>query len=277
MIYLNAEVVSGLGEDTFWTWFKREFPTSSFDLPPYLKQGDLVLQYSTLGPYTRGRYVALMWELHPEMKAVFGSDEWDPVIRKIQACGALAYHRALASNSMISYYEHLGPYSVLPIGVDTDLFRPLVSLKPLLRSKYQLPQNKTIGIWVGTSHRMKGFEKVLQYSHDHPDIYWIIVWKQAQGAVGVLGPHKTFVKVPQETLAELMSAADFFACTGALKPYFMVEWEAMACNVPFIMLCGEREFRVSSRPRDEVFSRGWDRKTAKATWATYLSALGATW
>lgn len=25
MIYLNTEIFSGLGEDTFWTWFKREF------------------------------------------------------------------------------------------------------------------------------------------------------------------------------------------------------------------------------------------------------------
>ena len=50
MIYLNAEVISGLGEDTFWTWFKREFPTSSFDKPKTLTEKDIVLRYSTLGP-----------------------------------------------------------------------------------------------------------------------------------------------------------------------------------------------------------------------------------
>ena len=32
-IYLNPEVASGLGEDTFWMWFKREFPNSEFLSP----------------------------------------------------------------------------------------------------------------------------------------------------------------------------------------------------------------------------------------------------
>ena len=34
MIYLNCEVKSGLGEDTFWTWFEREFKDGCcFEVP----------------------------------------------------------------------------------------------------------------------------------------------------------------------------------------------------------------------------------------------------
>ena len=35
MIYLNCEVKSGLGEDTFWTWFEREFPAVRLKNQPF--------------------------------------------------------------------------------------------------------------------------------------------------------------------------------------------------------------------------------------------------
>ena len=69
MIYLNCEIKNGLGEDTFWTWFHREFPNSSFDTPKYLNNNDILLRYSTLGFLPiEGKQMALCWELYPRMK-----------------------------------------------------------------------------------------------------------------------------------------------------------------------------------------------------------------
>ena len=59
----------------------------------------------------------------------------------------------------------------------------------------------------------------------------------------------SFVHVPQETACELVNAADFFLSTSLLRPFFMAEWEAMACDVP-MRLIGEpgKEFVPSSEP-----------------------------
>jgi hypothetical protein len=50
-IYLNAQVVSRLGEDTSWTWFKREIPSSPFVTLGLLRNEDVILMYSSSEDY----------------------------------------------------------------------------------------------------------------------------------------------------------------------------------------------------------------------------------
>jgi len=126
MIYLNAEVVSGLGEDTFWTWFHREFPTSSFKTPNILNDDDILLRYSTLGflPIP-GKQVALCWELYLDMKEEFQTSQWDSVIDKVKECARYSTYRTVATDSTTRFYQEFGSVEIIPIGVDTDLFKPL--------------------------------------------------------------------------------------------------------------------------------------------------------
>jgi glycosyltransferase involved in cell wall biosynthesis len=277
MIYLNAEVVSGLGEDTFWTWFKREFPSSSFEIPKKLNDEDILLRYSTLGFHpVIGKQVALCWELYPEMKRVFHSDQWDNVLSKVYQTARYSTYRTVATQFSIKYYQEFGTVDVIPIGVDTNLFKPFYE-KGSLRNKYGLPLDKTIGIWVGTMHPMKGFSELLNYASLHPEIYWIVVWKWEPEA-GSLQGASNFVQVPQETLAELMGAADFYLFTSKLEPFYMTEWEAMSCNKPITMACEmKREFSIGENPRDEVFRLGWDRNAVKTTWEKFLIERGIGW
>jgi glycosyltransferase involved in cell wall biosynthesis len=277
MIYLNPEVVSGLGEDTFWTWFKREFPSASLKIPKHLRDEDVVLQYSTLGFVNRaGKSIGLLWELYPEMKEQFKSTEWDARLAKVYECARFSTHRAVTSHLMLTFYEQFGTIDVLPIGVDTDLFKPLAD-KIGLREKYNIPNNKTVGMWCGTTHPMKGFDKLLKYAKLNPDIYWITVWKQPSEA-GHLSGASNFVKVSQQTLCELMNCADFFLCSGTLRPFYMVEWEAMSCNLPMIILDNmQKDFVPSSNPREDIFKLNWDRRSAKKLWSDYLVRKGVTW
>ena len=277
MIYLNPEVVSGLGEDTFWTWFKREFPSASFEQPKRLSNDDVVLQYSTLGFAGRaGKSIGLLWELYPEMKEQFKSTEWDARLAKVYECARFSTYRTVASALMIPFYEQFGTIDVLPIGVNTDLFNTLPE-KETLRDKYNIPKGKTVGIWGGTMHRMKGFDRLVEYAGRNPDIYWIVVWKWKSEA-GFLPGGSNFTKVPQQTLCELMNAADFFLCTSKLRSFYMVEWEAMACNLPMMILDNMgKDFVPSSNPREDVFRLGWDRKSTKRLWADYLTRKGITW
>jgi len=277
VIYLNAEVVSGLGEDTFWTWFHREFPASVFEEPTKLGDGDVVLRYSTLGflPVV-GKQVALCWELYPAMRERFGSSLWDDKIAAVRETARYATYRTVASDLTRADYETFGSVDVIPIGVDVDVFRPLPD-KRALRAKYSLPTDKKIGVWVGTAHPMKGFALLLEYARSHPDIHWITICKTDYESVTMPGASR-FVHVPQETACELVNAADFFLSTSLLRPFFMAEWEAMACDVP-MRLIGEpgKEFTPSASPRADLLRAGWDRPTVKTLWEQFFAERGIAW
>jgi glycosyltransferase involved in cell wall biosynthesis len=277
VIYLNAEVVSGLGEDTFWTWFHREFPISTFEEPKRLADDDAVLRYSTLGflPVV-GKQVALCWELYPAMQERFGSRLWDGKIAMVHEAARYATYRTVASSVTKALYEPYGTVDIIPIGVDIDVFRPL-SDKVELRAKFGLPQDKEIGIWVGTAHPMKGFALLLEYANTRPDIHWVTICKTASESVAMPGA-SSFVHVTQETLCELIGAGDFFLSTSLLRPFFMAEWEAMACDIPVRLVgAGEKEFTPSEHPRDDVLLHGWDRPSAKDKWQRFFTERGIAW
>lgn len=277
MIYLNAEIVSGLGEDTFWTWFHREFPNSVFEEPTSLKDDDAVLRYSTLGflPVI-GKQVALCWELYPGMRERFHSSLWDEKIARVHETARYSTYRTVASTLTRHYYEEYGSVDIIPIGVDVDLFRPIAD-KRALREKHRLPLDREIGVWVGTAHPMKGFALLIEYARAHPDVHWVVICKTELEAVSMPAA-STFIQAPQQTSAELINAGDFFLSTSLLEPYFMAEWEALACNVP-MRLIGEpgKEFVPSANPRDDVFRMGWDRPSVKKLWEKFLADRGIRW
>lgn len=277
MIYLNCEVKSGLGEDTFWTWFKREFPTSSFEIPEKLNDNDIVLRYSTLGFLpVEGKQMALCWELYPEMKKLFQTTVFDEKIKLVENTARYATYRTVATKHTVSNYEKYGETVIIPIGVDTELYKPLNNKKEL-RKKYKLSIDKKIGIWIGTRHPMKGFSKFLEYASLHPEIEWIIVWKWEEEALNVKDAH-SFTKIKQTQICELLNAADFFLSTSQLPPYYMAEWEAMATNIPFVFYGNtEREFYPSKNPRRDVIKMGWDRDQVKQRWIEFFKAKGIEW
>lgn len=273
MIYLCPENRSSLGEDTFWTWMHREFPSSSFNVPSEIGERDVVLQYSTLGPsrVSGGKRVALLWELHPEMVAQGIRGDWAGPMQRIRACALASDYRVVASRIMDRFYRGVGELHHLPIGVDGDLFRPRD--KAEMRARHGLPQGKRIGFWSGTLHEMKGFGRVQKYARENKDVHLVIAWKKPNGA-GHLQGHTNVTQVPQQVLAELMSACDFLLVAGRLGPFFMVEWEALACGLPVVDLSLlEKDFVPSRNPRQDVGRLGWLRAEAKGLWADFLTGV----
>jgi len=275
MIYLNAEIISWLWEDTFWTWFKREFPNSSFETPKKLNDGDILLRYSTLGFLPiKWKQLAICWELYPDMKNIFSTDQWDARINKVNETAKYSTYRTVPTKHSLKFYEWYWSVDIIPIWVDTDIFKPF-SNKWELRKKYNLPKDKKIGIWVWTMHPMKWYEELLNYSDKNPDIYWIIISKEKWSHIKW---YHNYTKIPQQQIAELISASDFFLSTSKLSPYYMAEREAMSCNIPFIIIWKEnREFIPWKNPRDDVFKYWWDRKSCKKQWENYFLSKSIKW
>jgi hypothetical protein len=266
---------SGYGEETFWVWFEKNF-NSSYSLPKQYTKEDVVLRYSTVGPlHTKpGKSVALCWELLPEMQIVLEDNSWDSIIGTTYETARVSDYITVASRFSVPFYSGFGkPVDILPIGVDTDLFRPFsLDEKYKLKLKYNIPLDKKIGFWCGTPHKMKGSVNLQKYADEHLDIYWVVVWYQAIGSfVGAGQQHFT---IDQKTMAELMNCADFQLGTSILRPYYIIEYEGMACNLPRIETVDlEKDFSVGVNPRDDLFENGWDRSSCKKVWDAYINTI----
>lgn len=252
MIYLSPESKSSIGDDTFWTWFERNF-VCSFDIPNKLNPSDAILQYSVLGAprVEGGKKIGLMWEMYPELIKQGVDGDWAQFIPKIKECQAACDYNVVQSPLVQEFYDRT---YILPIGVDTDLFCPRD--KAEMRKKHGFQPDQKLGFWCGTAHPMKGMDRLFQYSKEHPEYQWIVVdkwtnWKS------------------QRDMAELMSCADIGLFTGRLRPFYMVEYEMMASDLPIIDISGlEREFIPTGR--DKIFQMGWSRYQAKEAWYKFL-------
>jgi hypothetical protein len=275
-IYLSPEIKSGYGEETFWVWAEKTFPGNSFDLPEDFGPKDVVLRYSTKGPIDAkpAKTVALCWELLPEMKIVLNDNSWDERIQITYKTARSADRITVASRFSVPFYEPYGKVDILPIGVDTNLYRPYSEEeKQKTKTKYGVPLNKEVGFWCGTTHRMKGFQHVQKYAKENPDIYWIIVFYGPEygNFVGYGQQHNL---VTQPVMAELMNCADFQLSASILRPYYIIEYEGMACDLPQRKILDvEKDWVAGDHPRDQLFEHHWDRPTAARDWMNYINNL----
>jgi len=256
MIYLYPHNCksSGLGEDTFWTWMKRELKnTVKIANPKDIQSKDIILNYSINGkPKYPRQTITLLWELYPEM--VFQLQQSFTREMILIKNSTSARWLTVTSELMLLYYKDYGYIDILPIGIDTELFKP--ADKKELRNKYNLPQDKKIIFWFGTKHKMKGYDLLKQYMIQNPSYYYIVRLKRNI--------------IPQKQLSELMAASDYFLRTSRLRPFYVIEWEAMACNLPFINIGIEPEFVLNGDTRTNLLKRKWDRKTALNIWKEYI-------
>lgn len=267
MIHLRAENWSSLGDDTFWCWAEREFPGVKADREP-VQDSDVVLHYGLLGEpkADADKTVALLWEQHQEMAREVGKlcgQNWHAEIARLNAAYRACARRVVASHVMAADYKNV---DVLPIGVDTDLWRPPEpGEKNDIRDKYDIPHGIRLGFWAGHDHPMKGYDLF----RNHAKGWWVQVFKRRPIANDLSGIVRA--SIPQPEIAELMRMCDFALFTSRLRPFCMLEWEAMSTNLPVVNIGhNKREFVPSDNPRQDVFDRCWDRHSAKEIWLSYL-------
>lgn len=71
-----------------------------------------------------------------------------------------------------------------------------------------------------------------------------------------------------------MNLADFQLSASILRPYYMIEYEGMSCNLKQRKIVNiEKDFDAGNNPRDKIFEMNWDRQSLKKTWNDYIFNL----
>lgn len=275
MIYLSPTNRSSMGEETWWIWFERHWANTTYAIPSVFQKGDVMFRYSDSGGFDvrPGKLVAMCWDFLPELKRVFNNYEWDGAIARANDCARRADRRIIVSEFVRKDYEQFGRVDYLPAGVDTDLFYEYADEgKRQMKLKYNIPLDKEVGFWCGTTHPMKGYNYLLDYAKENPDIYWIVVWYE--GIYPNFRNSSHYNKITQQFMPELMNCADFQLMTSIIRPYCLVEYEGMACNLKQRRILNvEKDFEAGDNPRDVIFERKWDRKTCKILYEEFINTL----
>lgn len=246
VIYLKPEFEAALNDDSFWRWFHRTWE-STYDIPERIRDEDFILQYGMLGPPScrGGTRVALLWELYPEMKRVYGHTHDDHKIAAMQKCYEECDLALVSSPSVLEFYPQA---RLQPIGIDTDLFQPV-------------PGTPRAGaFWCGTDHPMKGLDAARRYEADtHSAVAYVFKGDMAQ-----------------PDLAAAMSRHRVGLLTGMLRPLFLVEWEMLASGlVPEYLGCDRDHVAPQDDPRGFVFQSGWSRHQVKPLWEAIVGPARA--
>lgn len=155
-----------------------------------------------------------------------------------------------------------GKLTVIGNGVDTQRFRAVDGSS--VRHRFGIPEAATVLITVGGLNERKGQHRVIDLLpallHDVPELHYLVVG--GGGGEGDWGPRlKALAQdlgvadrvhfvgaVPQESLAEYLSAANVFVLATHNEGWANVFLEAMACGLPVVTtnVGGNREV-VSDR------------------------------
>lgn len=280
-------------EETFWSRLENELPdtvaisTANLIIPLHKKikelNPDLVIQNANLGRVTDYKTISFLQDPFIEMQKLFEPfmlkmrlkirkrQSYDNKIQ-LQLKSLNRSIRVTNSNFMAKMYHRVrGEFKVVPMGVDHELFTPMD--KKELRKKYNLPADKTIKIFVGSTHEIKGFEKIKKMiTEDGTASFWILVLKDVD--IGSGHNFVTFYKISQDILAELYNCADLLVARSLVESFGLAAVEAMFCNVPVDTtntgVFWDWEPNMDE-PRDAVFKKGLDKSTWMKNWRMLIN------
>jgi glycosyltransferase involved in cell wall biosynthesis len=103
------------------------------------------------------------------------------------------------------------------------------------RTRWGIPQDRPIGIFVGNAMPYKGLHILVQLIGKTPDVCWIVVLRGSHCSVLENVPNvKLFHDVPHADLPGLYACADFALTPYRIGPFSYALAEPLACGVPVI-------------------------------------------
>lgn len=268
-IAIVNDVLSVSGEKTFWNVLAEELNATTVELGKgerIPENVDIVITNSLLGRITDKQTITLLQDNYIEMYKMFGGDCLRNIVRQIESLTQKECIRIANTNHIAYTYRDVGKFNaVIPLGVDSNLFKPL-NKKDDLREKYGIPTNKKVNIWVGSHHPVKGLD-LIKLSND----FWIFVFKDAIDEDRF--NTKCFYKVDQKTLCELYNCADQFISTSRMESQGLAAIEAMFCGIPvkYSPVGIFWDWTPNNiNPRQEVFDRELDKSHMIKRWKELL-------
>jgi len=163
---------------------------------------------------------------------------------------------------------------IIPIGVDTNFFKPMDKI--FLREKHGIPLNAFVKIYVGSTHPVKGWDLIKKDIEKDKNSFYILVLKDRQTPELSYKNIKIFQRVPQKILAELYNCADLYLGRSRVESLWLTPIEAMFCNVPVdvtkagIFTNWQPE---NKNPRQEAFKMGLDKQRMIREWKKELQCF----
>jgi hypothetical protein len=160
--------------------------------------------------------------------------------------------------------------TVLPLGVDTDLFRPRSNIAEL-RTLYGLPTHYPVGFWRGDLRYNCGYDNLMRYISRNPGTHWVLVFDQLCYPTRLPCHRTIYYDVSQNTMADLMGCADFGLKTARTEGTTTTDIEAMASGLGLISVrLPNKDTPPSNFTREDVIRYGWDCAQAMRRWRKYV-------
>jgi glycosyltransferase involved in cell wall biosynthesis len=292
MILIITDNIRGVvsNEETLWSVLEKNIPESkgisinSLKIPIKEKidevKPDLILQNANLGKISNYKTISFLQDPFIEMikkcqpMSMFvraklrGRETFQDKLKK-QKESLENSIRVTNSNYMSNMYNEIGDFKVLPLGVDSDLFHQMDKIQ--MRDKYNIPNDRTVKIFVGSQHLVKGFQKIIKMINEDPAIFWILVLKDNKIPDG--HNYKVFSKISQNVLAELYNCADVCVSKSITESFGLSLVEAMFCNIPVevpkIGIFWDWDANME-KPREAVFGKKLDMNSFIDNWKMLL-------
>lgn len=292
MILIITDSIRGVvsNEETLWSVLEKNIPESrgisvnSLKIPIKEKidelKPDLILQNANLGKisdyttvsFLQDPFIEMIKKCQP-MSMLFraklrGRETFQDKLKK-QKESLKNSIRVTNSNYMANMYSEIKNFTVIPLGVDSELFHPMDKIQ--MRDKYNIPKERTVKIFVGSQHIVKGFEKIIKMINEDSNVFWILVLKDNKIPDG--HNYKVFSKISQNVLSELYNCADVCVSRSVTESFGLSLVEAMFCNIPVdvpkIGIFWDWEPNME-RPREEAFEKKLDMDSFINNWKIFL-------
>lgn len=251
MIVILNDSIRGVvsNEDTLWSRLEENISNSiaisinSLEIPIKEKldelKPNLILQNANLGRLSNYKSISFLQDPYIEMikkcqplslflrAKLRGRETYQDKLKK-QKESLKESIRITNSNYMAEMYKEVGEFTVIPMGVDSELFHPMDKME--MRTKYNIPKNKIVKIFVGSQHPVKGFNRIRELINKDSNVFWILVLKDNPVPSG--HNYKVFSKISQDVLSELYNCADVCVSKSVTESFGLSLVEAMFCNIP---------------------------------------------
>ena len=243
--------------------FWNSWPTgkTTFGVPDIVAPDDVVVHDVRLGqPEHPSQTIGLL------LSNNHISGGADPNALARIAIGLRTCARIVATSSDIYWPDS----TVLPLGVDTDLFRPRSNIAEL-RTLYGLPTQYPVGCWCGSMEYVDGYDRLRRYVQLNVGIHWVLIFDRLCYPTHLPCHNTLYYDVSQAVKSDIMGCADFVLNTTRTKVRTTVDLEAMACELRSISVDGGRKnIPLSTNQRQYILDAGLDRVRSMEKWLQYV-------